>query len=509
MAERILGLDIGGDSVKAVLLSRGFRGGYQVVAFRRIELAAAGGLSGALEKLFADPALRGTLCVTTLPTRMLSFRNVHLPFREERKIRQTLPFALEPLIQTRLDEVFIDHTATLRGNGAEIFAALVARSLVGERMALLAPYVREVAVIDIDTVPLACRLMLGSDFPESALVLDIGAKDTTAIYVRMARIAQIRHFPFGGETLTRILAERLDIDRPAAETLKRNGTVPPEAEEPMRQAIGDFCSELRSTQTSLLWQGVLDGAPERIFMTGGGSRTEGLAARLAEVLGVPAERIDLAGSKGFALGNGMFGTWDPALMDQALALAARPMAKGGGFNFRQRAFEARADYGKLRDRFRAVAVAAGVIFLLAAVEIGLEDYGNRLRLTALKKDIETAFRRIDPDTTRIVDPLAQLRGKIGEMRKLSVGTGDAVTATVLDLLKEISELAPADLLLTSFNLDGDAISLQGEAQNFDAVDTLKTSFAKAKTLKSVTIGSTTMKPEGRGVAFDLKISLTK
>ena len=43
MPERILGLDIGGGSVKAVLLSRGFRGGYRVLGFRRIDTAAAGG----------------------------------------------------------------------------------------------------------------------------------------------------------------------------------------------------------------------------------------------------------------------------------------------------------------------------------------------------------------------------------------------------------------------------------------------------------------------------------
>ena len=46
MPERILGLDIGGGSVKAVLLSRGFRGGYRVIGFRGIDIAAAGGSEG-------------------------------------------------------------------------------------------------------------------------------------------------------------------------------------------------------------------------------------------------------------------------------------------------------------------------------------------------------------------------------------------------------------------------------------------------------------------------------
>ena len=82
MPEKILGLDIGGSSVKAVLLSRGFRGGCCVVGVRRIELAAADGLAEALRELFADSSFRGFSCVTALPAGMLSFRNLRLPFRD-------------------------------------------------------------------------------------------------------------------------------------------------------------------------------------------------------------------------------------------------------------------------------------------------------------------------------------------------------------------------------------------------------------------------------------------
>ena len=74
MPERILGLDIGGGSVKAVLLSRGFRGGYLVLDFRTIDTAAAGGLPEALEQLFADNVFRGAVCVTALHAGSLSFQ---------------------------------------------------------------------------------------------------------------------------------------------------------------------------------------------------------------------------------------------------------------------------------------------------------------------------------------------------------------------------------------------------------------------------------------------------
>ena len=90
MPERILGLDIGVDAAKAVLLSRGFRGGYRVLAVRRIDAGEAGGVPEALQELFADQSFRGAVCVTALPAGALSFRNIRLPFRDDRKIRQKI-----------------------------------------------------------------------------------------------------------------------------------------------------------------------------------------------------------------------------------------------------------------------------------------------------------------------------------------------------------------------------------------------------------------------------------
>jgi len=508
MPERILGLDIGASAVKAVLLSRGFRGGYRLLAFRLVDLAAAGSLPEALRQLFADQTFRGSVCVTALPSGALAFRNIKLPFRDNRKISQTLPFAIEPLIQTSLDDVFIDYTLTGRTGQAEIFAAIAPRALVGERTALLAEYVRETAVIDIDAVPLAVRLMDKPGFPETALLLDVGARETTAVFVGNGRIIHIRNYPFGGERAAGVAPEPMNAEASGREATKETGGIAPEASAPRGESCGRFLTELRNTRESLLWQGSLAHAPARIILTGGGSRTPGLAEGLAALFAVPVEPTNLVEMEGIEIDEALRQSWDPALMDQALALAARPMAKGRGFNFRQRASEARAGYGELRDRLKKGAVAALVVLILAGVEIGLDDYGDRLRLAALKRDINTEFKRSYPDATQIVDPVAQLRGKIAEARKLSAGMGDAASAaTVLDLLKELAGLVPTDLLLTSLNLDGDVIGLKGEVRNFDAVDTVKKALANSKHFKTVAIGSTSMIKQGSAVEFDLKITV--
>lgn len=510
MPERILGLDIGGGSVKAVLLSRGFRGGYRVLGFDLIETAAAGDLPKALDRLFADRTFRDAVCVTALPAGALSFREIRLPFRDDRKIRKTIAFALEPVVQTPLDTVFIDYTLTGEKSQAEIFAALAPRAIVGERSALLAGYVRETAVIDIDAVPLASRLMEDPGFPESALLIDIGARDTTALFTGKGRILHLRHFAFGGETVTEAVAKSLKIGAAEAERMKQNRELPREAASAIVECSARLLAEIKNTQAYLLWQGRLAQAPSRIILTGGGSRTPGLAEQIEGLFAVSVEATDLAAMRGIQMDEILRLSWDPARMDQALALAARPMAKGSGFNFRQRAFEARSGYRELRDRMKKGAVAALVILSLLGIEIGIDDYGARLRLAALKRDVGLEYKNIDPEVKRIVDPVAQLRGKINEARKLAAGMGDAATeATVLDLFKEISGLAPANLLLTSFNLDGNAIRLKGEVRNFDTVDALKKALANSQYFRAAVIGSTGVVKQGNGVEFELKMTLKK
>ncbi len=509
MAEKILGLDIGAGSVKAVVLARGFRRAHRVLGVRRIDIREAGGLPEALALLVADPVFRGTICVTALPSALLTFRNVRLPFRDNKKIGQTLAFALEPLIRQPIEEVFIDYRVTARGEQSEIFAALADRPLVGERAALLSPHVRETAVIDIDAVPLASFLLQKAGFLGCTLLLDIGVRDTTAIFAGEGRILHIRHFHFGGEAATGAIAEALQIDSVAAEALKQSGEIPESATAAVQAVCNRFLSELKNTQVFLLDQGRIPAAPSRIILAGGGARTPGFAEGLSRVFSVCVERTDLIASGGFEIAAALRSSWDPAILDQALALAARPMGKGSGFNFHQRELVP-AGYEELRGYLKKGAAALLLILILAGIELGLDDYGARLRLARLKQQITTEFRKIDPDATRIVDPVIQLRGKIAEAKKGTAGMGNATAAvTAIDLLKELSVLAPQDLRLSSLTLDGDGVGLKGEARNFDAVDSIKQTFAGSKYVETVTIGSTNLIKQGTGVEFDLRMVLKR
>ncbi|MCL2669659.1 MAG: hypothetical protein FWE89_03140 [Syntrophaceae bacterium] len=474
MPDKILGLDIGANSLKAVLLVRGFRKGCRVVGARRVAVNGDGGEAEALKTLFSDPAFGGLACITSLPAGELSFRSLRLPFRDDRRIGQALDFALEPLIQTSLDEVFIDYSARGAAAGkAEIFAALAPRDLVARRAEALKDWVREAPVIDIGAVPLAIHLTRHGG-GEAVLLLDLGARNSTAIFACRGMIQQVRSFPYGGETAGGLSGERLSAD-------------------------------INNTVTSLLWQGVLTEAPAQAFLTGGCSQQPGLAELLGTRLGIPVEKADLARAAGITIDEPLRRAWEPAFMDQALALAARPLSrgKGNGFNFHRLFKATRAGYGTWHGLLKKSAAVAAMLMLLVLVEQGTADVADRLRLAVLKEDLHAAYRQIDPEATRIVEPVAQLKGKIAEARKTSAGIYDAVgRTTVLNLLREIARLAPPDLLVISLNLDGGAFALKGQATHFDSLEVMKKAFAQSDVIQSLTIDGTEQGKEG--VTFDLK-----
>ncbi len=130
-------------------------------------------------------------------------------------------------------------------------------------------------MIDIDAVPLACASLQRPGFPESALLLDIGARDTTAVFAGKGQDPPHPPFPFGGETVTGAMPEALRIDSTEAEAMKQSGELPEAAGAAIREVRDRFSRELKNTQAYLLWQGSLAQAPARIILTGGGSRTPG------------------------------------------------------------------------------------------------------------------------------------------------------------------------------------------------------------------------------------------
>ncbi|MEA3471561.1 MAG: hypothetical protein U9R24_07570, partial [Thermodesulfobacteriota bacterium] len=71
MPEKILGLDIGDESIKAVQVTAGLKG-YQFLKSALIRLDEAGGIEGALDELFEDDEMRSGIYIVSIPAGKVS-----------------------------------------------------------------------------------------------------------------------------------------------------------------------------------------------------------------------------------------------------------------------------------------------------------------------------------------------------------------------------------------------------------------------------------------------------
>jgi Tfp pilus assembly PilM family ATPase/Tfp pilus assembly protein PilN len=516
MTEKILGIDIGNSALKAVLVSHSLRAGFRVEVAESIAFVDSGGVAQALASLGEKIDYRQVQINLSLPADAVSFHNVKLPFREEKKIRQTIAFELETMLPQGMDDFLMDyniirhfqHSDQHSDHHSEILAAVVPRAVVQGRLALFGENPPEINVIGIATLAVASLLAARKALTGSGLLLDVGAGQTVAVFLKRDKILQVRRYNFGEALLARkndsLLSSRPEGEISAAGRHNEQGP----DDEAAGGACRKLCQELANTMEFMQWGGSMEDGPERIILTGGGSLQRSLKEELARSFSLPVETVDVAESEGVTLPEGIREAWQPVIMNQALALAIHRPASGRGFNFplqKSAGMSNRTEFGLALKR--GAGVLACAVFLLA-MDSYLDYRYARLRLDNLKKEISAVFKGAAPEITRIVDPVQQFKVKIAEARKISAGLGGMEgSATVLDLLKDISALAPppTEFLITGFNLDDDRLAIKGTVKNFDAVDALKRELAKSKYFTDLQIGASNLVKQGDKVEFDLRM----
>lgn len=161
---------------------------------------------------------------------------------------------------------------------------------------------------------------------------------------------------------------------------------------------------------------------------------------------------------------------------------------GKVLNLFQGEFSRREQLGKMLRPWRVAAILAGV-WLLSAFAMLINDYSSLTkREAALREDIVAVYRQTFPDAKRIVDPLAQMKQGLRDLRGGS-GVGDA---TFLELLaiagKHIKSSRGVTLERLSYR--NNKLELAVSVGSFQLLEQLKQKISKEKGLL-VDMGSAT------------------
>jgi general secretion pathway protein L len=491
MAQRILGLDLGANSVKAVLLEGTFRG-YSVLRATRVPLAGAGEgptlaarQAAAVRALVSEGGFGFDVAVVAFPGAGVSSHLVTLPFTDPRRIEQTIGFEVEGQIPFDLAEVAWDwQPLGTRDGKTDLLVAVVRK----EELAALVAALGEAGVDPRAILPAgpayAALFSAGAVAPLAAaegapapaeLVVDLGHDRTSISVVSGGACEAARTFAFGAAHLARALARELGVSGeegaallgaagggPPLPAAPPGGGADPRADEALRRALGPLVRELRATVRA--WRArARERRLERVVLAGGAARLPALAEVLAgevegpvvplELSGPAAERIPPAEQPGLAL----------AL---ALALRGQQGSRAPRLNLRRGELAFTRDFEHLKGRIARLGAYAGLVLLLAVLSAGVKAFALARQEAALDRTLCDAQQKI----------IGRCYPNFEEAQAVLRGRGPSAAAlprvSAVDLFAELAEKAPADVPLRFERIEvtKDKLHLQGTTDAAENVD---------------------------------------
>ncbi len=218
MARRIIGLDIGYDSVTAVCL-KGKPANFQLAGRWREPLAVDSDDAWAEKALSALRKIRKKFpkgnytLVTALNRSETMLQNLSFPFSDFQKIRQVARFDVEPYLPFPIEQVLLDiYVLAARDNSAEVMVVGAPVQTIEDRLALLESANLKPDVITLDALGLAAASyrLRGRKDNRTLIILDIGARHSVLNIVAGGKLHYSRGIDSGE---TEILEKPCSDDR--------------------------------------------------------------------------------------------------------------------------------------------------------------------------------------------------------------------------------------------------------------------------------------------------------
>ena len=525
MPQRIIGLDIGSHSVKAVQLRRTFRG-FELVGFHEKEIPRDGetlssdAVAQTIAELFGEGRFSGDMVITSIPGHQVSTRIIKLPFSDRKKLEQVIPFEVEGYTPFNVEEMVVSyHIVNVDEEGAQILALLVKKDVVRDHLEMLERVDISPKIVDLDVLALYSLsniIFQGVEGPFS--IADIGATKASICVVEGGHVSMIRSLPIGGEAITKALQEEFDLPREEAEGVKiHHGIIMEEegrSEEERRfskcieSSLSPLLREIKQTFHSYEadhHQGI-----RRIFLCGGTAALHNVMPYLSRELELEAEPLNVLEAPFNKLPAGSV----PAgLIPHGLGLGLRGVGnkRFSQANFRKDEFAIRSEIKEVKGGMLFAGILMLAILLLVSFDFYLTLDMKQRRLEDLRGEIRKVFTTTLPEVKNIVNEVQQLRSEIQEAKKGSLAFLEAggEGMSMLDLMREVTVRIPGDVKVDVKDLviDRGRIAITGETDSFESVDKIRAGLQGFEGFKRVGLTHAKVGAKGEKVEFKCSISM--
>ena len=310
-----IGLDLGATSVRAAILALSTKGGRPSVTVRAmgaVPLPPGAIVNGAvteraivtqaLKQLWQNNGFNGRKVILGVANPQVVVRPLQIPNLNAQQRAKALPFRAREIIALPLDEVILDYAQV--GDPDPTTGMLSGLLIAAPRRPVLAAVDAVeragLKVARVDLSSFGALRSIGDNHLVVQAVIDLGAHLTSIVIHNKGVPQLVRTLARGGQELTDLLVEGLDLPLEDAERVKRETGLSGQrdaAADALQAGIRPLLAEIRSSIN--YYRASSDAAPlERISLTGGGSALPGLAAALSSQNGVttgvvtPMQHID-------------------------------------------------------------------------------------------------------------------------------------------------------------------------------------------------------------------------
>jgi len=525
MPQKIIGLDIGSYSIKAVQLRRTFRG-FELIGFqekeipREGEIAPSDAVAQALTELFGEGRIGGDTVITSIPGHQVSARIIKLPFADRKKMDKIIPFEVEGYTPFNIEEMVVSyHIVRVEEEGAQILALLVKKDVVRDHLETLERAKISPKIVDVDVLSLysiSSLILQGIEGPFS--LADMGASKTSICIVNGGHLSMIRSFPIGGEAITGAIQREFDISHDEAEQGKIHHGIILEAKgksEEERQfskciesALSPLVREIKQTFHS--FEADHHQKVRRIFLCGGTSALGDLIPYLSRELKVEAEPLNVLEAPFNKLSTKRVPT---GLIPQGLGLGLRGVGNGSfsQVNFRRDEFAFRSEVKEIKGKILYAGIWMLALLLLVSFDFYLKLNTKQRHDEDLSGQIRKVFTNTLPEIKHIVNEIHQMRTKIEELRSDPLLFSEAGTEgmSVLDLMREITLRMPEGVRvdIRDLAINEGRVAITGETDSFESVDKIKAGLQKFTGFKRVALTHAKVGTKGVKVEFKFSISM--
>jgi len=492
MPQRIIALEIDDAELKVAVLETTFRD-YRVAALHRAVFASAdGSFEEQLRRFVEQHEISGDAVLSALPGDSVTWRKLFLPFRDRKRVVQTVPFELENHVPFDLDDVVVDFQILHRDRaGTTVLAALVRREDLERHLSLMRAAGLDPKVVDLGPLATLNALRLLGDLPSSFAFLNFGSRTVTAALFRDGELAGLRTLtPPGGDH--------------AEDGEARNGDGNGRSAAPAALA-----GEIRWTLMAMNGGPLDDGLP--CFVAGEHADVEVVRPDLERCLGVGIRSLDE-----LQMRDAHFQS-DKRLSEftTSVGLALREVSAnaGMGLNFRRGEYAYQRGQEQLHRTLRGVAALAALVVALTVTDLYIGYRNQAAQVVELKQQILSVAQATLPDLRDARRPMVELQEEMDARQHELDILNEIVpvsSSTSIDIFRAVSAAIPNSIRLDAddYMMDADAIRMRGNTDSFESVEAIKQHVLGTGFFSEVQVRDARAARDG-GVDFRLIMRLAK